>query len=458
VQRAGRCARFPGEVGEVVVYPLPEGGQPWLPYRETDVAHALQALKDFGDRTLDPSAASELVEAAHAQTDSADLGDGWSERQREQLRRVQRAAALRLTTSVSDLIRRDDGQTIRVVLAHEPYRLNPYAVEGFGLRRWTLARLFDAAARPIGWRWTPADDQEWTPLQASGDLASAFAVCLHPNVAAYDAASGLRLGEPGDAASPLRERPERRGARYARETWANHARMVGEEAAGRVARAGSVLLDGLAAPPWELTESLLATAARAIGVLHDVGKLQRGWQDWAVRAQRSRDASYSHTELLAHTDLDRENLADRELERAVDAEGRRPAHAAASAYYGMKALLARLNVVTDEVDATLFAACLAAILAHHGGGLASRGKDPGIQSLAPKAGDALQAAGDDGALALALAPLDSPLAPRLLLDSLTQPVVDDLGVGGEWWPVTAYLTRTLRLADQRATSLYGKEE
>lgn len=459
IQRAGRCARFPGEAGEVIVYPLPEGRLPWLPYREEDVAHALEALSGAAGRELGPATASALVEAAHAARDGALLGDGWFERQGKQLRRVFQTAVLRKTQTVSDLIREDDGQTIRVVVAPEPSRLNPYAVEGFGLRRWGLARLFESATGPVGWRWTPADDQEWVPLQGPKDLAGAFAVCLHPGVAAYSPERGLRLGEAGTFQSPPRERQERRGARYQRECWAHHARKVGEEAAKRVDQAGEILLDGLAEGPWAISPELLAAAARATGLIHDVGKLQEGWQDWAARAQRGRDSGYVHAEPLAHTDFNREDAADREREKQVDAGGRRPPHAVASAHYGAGALLALLREAEDPVAQKLLAACLAAVAAHHGARLADwEDNNLGLQPLVPDAERALRGALEPTDPELRLAPLQPRRAPRLALEDRLAPVRDDLAADGAWWPVLAYLTRTLRLADQRATSAYGKEE
>jgi hypothetical protein len=194
-----------------------------------------------------------------------------------------------------------------------------------------------------------------------------------------------------------------------------------------------------------------------VGLLHDVGKLQVGWQAWAERAQRSLDPAYVHAEPLAHTDYSREDPVDRERERAVNAQGRRPPHAAASAWYSGAAVVTLLSQSGKPATAELRAACFAAMIGHHGGWLPrSAGDDLGIQPLVSGADAAL----DDAAGSENLASLRSPrtrLSVRDGLDALLGPAVA-AEPWSTWWPVVAYLTRTLRLADQRATSLYGGEE
>lgn len=460
VQRAGRCARFPGESGEVLVYPLPDASsQWWRPYEQEDVTHSRAALSARTGAELNPTLMRELVDAAHADTDARLLRGGWSPRQRDISIRTWATVVLRQTEPVSDLIRSSDGQTIRVVIADDPVtsRLNPYAVEGFGLWPWNLKRLFEQSTQPIGWRWTPSEDQEWTLLDGPTDVEQAFVVCLSAGVASYTSERGLRLGQAGTWQSPPRERPPRKGhGRLHQEPWAHHAREVGEEAVLHVGRAGTVLYEGLLDERWEMAEQEVLAAARAVGLLHDVGKLQRGWQAWAERAQQSINAAYVHRRPLAHTDFNRENPQDRERERLVNQQGRRPPHAAASAWYSTRAVVSLLRQAS-EPSRELRAACLAAMLSHHGGWIArSAGDDLGVQELVGEANAALaEATRLDGIEPLAR-PRSSGSAAATL-KKLLEPVADP-DTWSDWAPVVAYLTRTLRLADQRATSMYGGEQ
>jgi hypothetical protein len=192
-------------------------------------------------------------------------------------------------------------------------------------------------------------------------------------------------------------------------------------------------------------------------LFHDVGKLQAGWQLWAERAQRSLHADYVHGEPLAHTDFDPNSPEDRERERALLRESPRPPHAAASAFYGAQAVAVVLGA-TGEVPAELFSACLAAVLAHHGGRLSpGPPEDLGLQPLVSVASLALRRAASDVTDSLEAAAPESSRAARATLAELLSPVLDGTS-WARWWPVAAWLTRVLRLADQRATIEYGKEE
>lgn len=461
VQRAGRCARFPGESGEVLVYPLPEMSRTWWrPYEREDVEHSLATLSQRSGAHLDPTTMRELVDAAHEGTAARLLRGGWSPRQRDIAARTHATVVLRRPEPISDLIRASDGQTIRVVIAGDPIAstLNPYAVEGFGLWPWNLKALFEQPTRPIGWRWTPSEDQEWTSLDGPVDVDRAFVICLHPGVASYTKQRGLRLGQVGTFQSPPRERPRRkRSGALHQESWARHAREVGEEAALHAGRAGAVLYEGLRDARWQISEQQLVAAARAVGLLHDVGKLQQGWQDWAERAQRSLNVDYVHSRPLAHTDFNREDPRDRVRERSVNEKGRRPPHAAASAWYSARTVVSLLRRAPEQPSRELRAACLAGMLGHHGGWISrSAGRDLGVQPLVGKADDALQQAAQIDDLAPLVAPGPSASAADTL-EKLLEPVAE-VNAWAEWIPIVSYLARTLRLADQRATSMYRGEE
>jgi CRISPR-associated endonuclease Cas3-HD len=168
-------------------------------------------------------------------------------------------------------------------------------------------------------------------------------------------------------------------------------------------------------------EELVRWSAR----LHDFGKLQAAWQQWAEAYERARDAAYVHKELLAHTNYDSNLPDDRACERSV--RPGRPGHAAASAWYGCQLL--------PEWAATEKAAVLAAVLSHHGGWCLDD-----VGHLDPRW---------NGAWRGAPSVMDAP-AP-LERDRLARGLMPPGRRFFEWWPLASYLMRTLRLSDWRAT-------
>ncbi|MGH7314341.1 MAG: CRISPR-associated helicase Cas3', partial [Candidatus Rokuibacteriota bacterium] len=387
VQRAGRCARFEGEEGTVRVYPLPDVERPWLPYGDTTGEEpAITRTRDLLARVqraiLHPREAAAWVQEVHAGDDEAALRKGWQWQRRTCVNRILRNAIERDPVRVADLIRGEDSDSVRVIVtAGEPPE-SPGDREGLSLSRWSMARLVrEASTRGgAGWWWDPSgDDAVWQPLGSVGDLKRTYVVCLPSTLAAYDREVGLRLGLAGDEESPARCEPGRPGwAPLHAESWADHAQAVSRASMRRLAREAWTSTPDDPRERWEtasvaegfrrrygLTPGVLADAVRFCAVLHDLGKLGAGWQRWAEAAQHARDRSYVHVTALAHTDFDPGKPEDRVRERTLGV--RRPPHAPASAYYARLLLGRALASVPAERWGQVASACLAAILAHHGG-------------------------------------------------------------------------------------------
>jgi CRISPR-associated endonuclease/helicase Cas3 len=457
VQRAGRCARFEGEAGTVHVYRLPEADRAWLPYGDVSrEAPALTRTRDLlrhvGQGLFHPRQAAAWVQQVHGEDDEGALREGWWKRRTTCVRRISQNALERDPVRVADLIRGDDSNSIRVVITTSEPPESPGDREGISLSRWSLAALLRDGTTDIGWFWDPAGDQPWVALTASGDLRLAYVVCLRSVHAAYDADSGLRLGVAGSGHSPPRREPRRPGhSPYRAEKWADHARRVAEESARRLERerwSVSLAAEGFRCR-YDLSPRDIADAARICALLHDLGKLSERWQRWAEAAQQARNVAYVHAVALAHTDFDSEKAEDRALERSLPV--RRPAHAPASAYYGRLFIVPMLSSVPAERRVFVASACLAAILAHHGGWWRSElegemGSFWRDWSAAVEAVVGLTVGREDFA-ALHRHPLDDLLRVATGPDNLE-----------EWWPIVAYLTRTLRLSDQRATAEAGCHE
>ncbi|MDQ7795013.1 MAG: CRISPR-associated helicase Cas3' [bacterium] len=450
VQRAGRCARFPKEDGVVHVYPLPDGA-PAAPYAEAVLDRTASVLHRQPETEADPTVASMWVKEVHSEEDAQALRGGWCQRLTECVSVVHRHVVLRQPSGVAHLIR-DGSDSVRVLVAHTPPE-SPGDLEGVSLSRRRLYALLKAHGEAgVGWYWDGQDEVPWKPLR-SPDLSRTYAVCLPPSVAAYDDEVGLRLGEAGEGTSPARRRPPRPGHRPLRaESWLDHSHAVTRAALGRLER------DRVDAPwltqGWKARTGLgtegIYSAVQATAVLHDLGKLQRGWQAWAGAVQ-AMAGGWAEMSPLAHTDFDGDDPEHcRRVRQAEQTAGRRPPHSGAGAYYACLYLPQCLTPMGASVQPHVTSACVAAILAHHGGWL------PGETELAVQplvdAADRLVAntlgirnVGNDMLLRWAGAG-DRKGLLEALLDLTTS--LEGLP---EWWPLVAYLVRTLRLADRGAT-------
>lgn len=422
VQRGGRCARFPGETGTVHVYNLDPSGA--LPYDRAALAAAWALLPDQPVE-LNPTTAAGWVDAVHRDEDELTL-----QRYKPKARRLECEDRIwnnvvgQSTGGVADLIR-EQSDSIRVVVCDDPRGRAPGEIEGVSLYRNQLRRLIE-----VGPIWVFDADHGWIETRDPSMVDRSYAAAIPRSSARYTKEFGLELAVPGDRQSPARQLPTRPGYKpLKREAWVRHTRCVMTEAQQRLQAEGpsySILAESLGA---SLPELLDWSAA-----LHDLGKLQAQWQEWAEAAQRARDPLYRHTELLAHTDFDSGNANDRALARTI--RPARPHHSAASAYYGFRVL----EQVEPAVPLIAKAACISAVLGHHGGWA-----EDTVLQLHPRWEQDFRKV--------------QPSVERVAIPAPQVSAVRQLWTGlssiklqfAVWWPLAAYLTRTLRLSDQLAT-------
>jgi hypothetical protein len=100
----------------------------------------------------------------------------------------------------------------------------------------------------------------------------------------------------------------------------------------------------------------LQRLARVVAVLHDVGKLGRGWQGW-VRKYHQAIGQPIQSVACAHTEYDPLNLSHKKASRAA---GARPPHAAEGGLAGLQIL-----AMTAAQDLDLTCAAYSAIARHH---------------------------------------------------------------------------------------------
>lgn len=453
VQRAGRCARFEGECGEVHVYPLREEDRVWwLPYGDEkqpdDTLRSTQALLvDVGRAILTPTIVDKWVQKIHQSEDESALKQGWRSRFTECLRCIENVVVHRQQNGIAHLIRGNNEDQIRLIISSEANLPSaPSQRDGFSIRRKGLFRFLGGSVQPVGWFWDySGSEPAWKALKSTADIVGTYVVCLKPEVAAYSDDIGLVLGEAGNKESPERTEPLRPGVPgLRREPWTDHAVKVANEAQRRFEE-DELITDGLLSwgfeRRYELNAKAIGHAIRACALLHDLGKLQTGWQTWAEAYQRAKDPDYKHVVPLAHTDFDSNNQHDWEIQRGLGL--RRPPHSAASAFYGVPFLVGLLKEISNREYVA--SACTAAIIGHHGGWWSESG------NLIPTAGifvaelTGLNLAPKEWAQVAVCKDKKGAATPLLKLTTSLDGLV-------EWWPLVAFLTRTLRLSDQRATS------
>ena len=406
VQRAGRCARYEGEEGDVWVYRLPtdDKGRPrYAPYvgeaREI-CEKTWNALADRAGTEFDFGAELALVDEAHGEADRRLL---------EKLRANRFYVADRIAKTIEaqergaarELIRAVDSRT--VIVHPNPESLeNPWAYEGFGLFRGSLFGVYEslmalADELDVDWAMMTADPLpetessrertiwRWRHIADKEDLQGVLVVAVNPRLVRYSAEIGFRLGvaSDGEWRSPRRERRRRRSefAPYRRESFQEHVtrmmRVYEHPFYDREARSERLpLAEELAYAARRLEErygwpeGALDRVARLVIRLHDLGKLDVRWQRWAhrwqekVSALRGEDLTLPDDYLAAHTDYDGQNEAEQRASRELGSK--RPNHAAEGAAAAMDWLLDHIG------DQALARAALTAIVRHHSAGASGR--------------------------------------------------------------------------------------
>lgn len=483
VQRAGRCARYEGEEGDVYVYRLPvdDEGQPqYAPYvsktEKTVCELTWQALArpERSGKAFDFGAELAVVNEAHGEADRQ-LLEGLRANRFYIADRIAQTIEAQERGAARELIRAVDSRT--VIVHPDPASIeNPWAYEGFGIFRGSLFGVYEKLeqlADELGEEWVlmtadPLPEEEssrertvwrWRHIVDEEDLRGALIVAVNPRLAHYSPEVGFRLGVSGngDWQSPLRQRTgkPRDFAPYRRETFQEHiGRMLrvyehpffdqteGKERlplAEELAYAAHYLE---ARHGWP--EGTLDRLARLVIAVHDLGKLDVRWQKWAHRWQeevstlRGENLAIPNNYLAAHTDYDERDEAEQTLNRKL--RGMKPNHATESAAAAMDWLLDQAG------DQALARAALTAVVRHHSAG----------------------ASGQHGPFRAHLATASA------LAEVLTEAGLEDTGTEGIRWDIPEgealsrrlirprresellsylLLARAVRLADQRSQEL-----
>jgi CRISPR-associated endonuclease/helicase Cas3 len=456
LQRAGRCARFQGETGEVFAY-APENA---LPYQgqEAVMARTSEWLLAHQGERVDFQGEQSLVDWAHAEADR-DLFDGLRATRRRHGERM-RAALNGDRASAGELIRKIAAQQLTIsaqpdLLSAKPFEaplfsLHPGSIES-AAKRWLAAEPEGFEVQERIWRLIEADEGDeydarygWSPIRHPKEVIGASLIAVHPDLAAYDADEGLSLKRGGRFRAEAWMCRQSTGAGKAREpkfyrleSYQEHRRLVlgSHLAAWRELASAAGRLEARAGWP----KGQLALAAAMVAALHDAGKLTVAWQSWVSDWQSSIGRPLPNGFLAAHTDYDEGLPAHVELQRQMR---KRPPHAVEGAV-----VVARVLALALAKERRLLRATFSAIARHHGP-FASGFSAYRIRADAP----AILLSGLP-------APPGGPAAAGAALRLKAEPAstaIDSLLVdGSDGDELLAYmlLARALRLADQEGTRL-----
>lgn len=506
IQRAGRCARFAHQQGQVRVYPLPaqENGQEasTLPYDLELCTATWKALACYHDQTMGFAQEQELINTVHTPEDEAFL-DQYAMYERQIAKQIFTSLQTNDRAVSSELIR--NVTQVQIAIHSDPdeaLQESPWQWESFGLHpgslmssaRWQA--LQQRAADLLGLDWVckeavpiqegqdggeaeDLDNREktryrWQPILNPNTIPQALMLAFPPELAHYDSKLGFLLLdgqidplEP--TASPYQSSKlparipeyEKYGSRQ--QCYQKHiaglVRAYNAQSAGEIRYAAMRLENALG-----LDAGTVDQAIRLAIACHDLGKLNSSWQRWAFEwqqllyQQQGRTVAYELPHAgycFAKTDhnYSPEQRAWQKLVRT-----KRPNHACESVMLGRTLIGTSLGITKtarQEYMPVLRAIC-AAIARHHTAQASQYGP---VTLSAP----ALQAATE--ALSLAHQGRAWSYDPACLVASirsggdldpmetnaskLTRPGNQSLQTELETW-LYFLIVRALRLSDQRA--------
>lgn len=467
LQRAGRCARFSGERGDVYVYrtPLAEDGRyNYAPYTgggEQECEMTWSAMEKRNGRPLNFCDEQQVIDEVHAESDRI-LLEEMKQQERAILYSISLAITQGETSERAQLIRRPDTRTILV--NRNPDNLtDPYACSGFsfwhGSIRGKYADLTDwAKEKALPWviKYPVDVDRsseegetghlyEWREVQSIRDFDASPIFVIHPGLVDYDRDVGFRFTDEGGKYETGCRAPESSADPVARfayslESYEEHVMKMLAQYRRKLAD----LETGYPAKHLEqrlgLEEGLINRIVGLAIATHDTAKMNHRWQAWARAYQRLiGEPVETRGCFIAHTHYDANNAThEAALEAANKRAGcKRPPHAGEGA-------IAVARLVHEAVGGNqgLRRAVLTAIARHHSAQL----REYSAYRLESGAADAL-------ARALTGAGFTDPnhlsshlltMPPSASLENhLLRP--DD---PFDWWLTYFLIVRVLRLADR----------
>lgn len=382
IQRAGRCARYPGEKGSVWVYPVekysPYGQEKEDPEKENlwvkEMRAAYRWLEEHAGETFDFAKEQSLINAVAAQRDRKIIqgiaaGEG---NRKEKIYGF--LTGDRKPNDTRLLVRDVDSR--RVLISSDPDSLlrAPFAAAGFSVEKGALMGMLKEWLErdaDVEWRVKVLESTEseegnpeygWLPLHDAGQIIGRQIIVVNPELAGYTSEVGFLPTNgntsfestlPANAEWKTWERHS-----YRLESYEAHVQHVLQAMQRRV-------LPGLRYPAKALEKAAgfpagsLEKGIWLTCLLHDAGKLSRGWQDWAHAYQKAAGHPVEVTFGIAHTDKEWGNPIHEKAAKSARGKYPKPNHAAE----GALAVHKILHRTLQHKELTL--AAITAISRHH---------------------------------------------------------------------------------------------
>src|SRR6266702_3332711 len=497
IQRAGRCARFAGQQGSVIVYPLPKDDEgkeaSTLPYNKDTCSSTWSALEQFDGQQVGFPEEQILINAVHTEEDQ-DLLKRYSQNEGEILKRIFESfntnrrgissALIRDVSQVQILIHDNPEEAIK----EDPWRWQSFSMHPDSLassKRWEVLQELSQKlgldwackeAQPIiedadsvdnrqktSYRWQTVTNREAIPL--------ALVVALPSQLARYDAKLGfvlldgtLELKSNGYQSTPLKVQHRSYENMGSRQTSYKdhidglvHAYNAGIK--GQLDYVSRKLEQEMGLPL-----GMVDHAVRLAIACHDLGKLNRQWQEWALAwqkllyEQQKRPAYALPSPYFCFAKTDN-NYSPQQKQLQSQVTPKRPHHACESVAIGISLIGASLGITRAENQERLpvLRAICGAIARHHTS-QASEYSPAILDERARKAAEEALKIAHQGAawsynadrLAMQI-PKGGDLAPETALTpKLTRPELTNGRIGELEALLYFVIVRALRLADQRA--------
>lgn len=393
-QRAGRCARYPGEQGRVYIYQVPanKNGEPdYSPYlslpQKEIVKHSWEAFHKREGKTLYFEDEQFIIDETHTPYDKK-LFQQVKKNSSAIWEGITRTMAWGEVSFRKELIR-NNLSSRTIVVCEVPSRnhlseKSPYQYEGFSLHIGTLKGAFKGLTQlgnELGLDWilrypVPVEEEEsrtpiiyrWLDVENEDDFSQSLIFAIHPQLVSYDVETGFRLGFPGNGTyqSPQTLPSEAivyKG--YRLESYQHHIeKMINVYEQGPWRKRIVWLdhrLDNYEDKEGRLSRGMLDRSIRLAMALHDAGKLDLRWQNWAICYQKIITGKRPDF-LIAHTDWNPDNPLHQEAQKKASRKCPKPkTHAGEGAEAGAKILWEALG----KIHQGLYKASYSAIARHH---------------------------------------------------------------------------------------------